>query len=62
MDECDFLVSKPIQYGADLSNEWLRFIDAFQLHLTATEKEVAVQGVKIENAVCHHPKARRADD
>ena len=37
----DFLAPKPIQEGADLSNQWTRFKEEFELFLTAAEKSEA---------------------
>ena len=34
----DFLAPKPIQDGADLSSQWTRFREEFELFLTAAEK------------------------
>lgn len=37
--ERDFRVPKPIEDGADLSNQRARFLEEFELYLVATEKD-----------------------
>ena len=43
----DFLAPKPIEDGADLSNQWSRFKDEFELFLTAAEKTNSDDKVKV---------------
>jgi hypothetical protein len=43
----DFLAPKPIQDGSDLSNQWTRFQEEFELFLTAAEKSDADDKIKV---------------
>ena len=43
----DFLAPKPIQDGSDLSNQWTRFKEEFELFLTAAEKSDAEDKIKV---------------
>lgn len=43
----DFLAPKPIQDGADLSNQWTRFKEEFELFLTAAEKAESDDKIKV---------------
>jgi len=43
----DFLAPKPIQDGSDLSNQWTRFKEEFELFLTAAEKANSDDKVKV---------------
>ena len=43
----DFLAQKPIQDSSDLSNQWSRFKEEFELFLTAAEKSGADDKVKV---------------
>ena len=43
----DFLAPKPIQDGADLSNQWTRFKEEFELFLTAAEKSGSDDKIKV---------------
>ena len=43
----DFLAPKPIQEGSDLSNQWTRFKEEFELFLTAAEKSDADDKIKV---------------
>ena len=47
MAESDFLIPKPVEDGADLSNEWARFLEKFGLYLVATEKDGKGDKIKI---------------
>jgi hypothetical protein len=43
----DFLAPKPIQDGADLSNQWARFKEEYELFLTAAEKAESDDKIKV---------------
>ena len=43
----DFLAPKPMQDGSDLSNQWTRFKEEFELFLTAAEKSTSDDKIKV---------------
>lgn len=47
MAESDFLIPKPMEDGADLSYEWTRFLEEFELYLVATEKDKKADKIRI---------------
>jgi hypothetical protein len=47
MANSDFLAPKPIEDGSDLSDQWIRFHEEFNLYLTATEKSDKDDKIKV---------------
>ena len=48
----DFLAPKPILEGSDLSNQWTRFKEEYELFLTAAEKSDADDKIKVAIMLC----------